>query len=86
MDHQEWQSNLDFLKMLLDKKRLRNPSYSLRAFSRDLGISSGQLNKIMNGRKILSVELACQIGLKLKMPPTALLRLVMVAVEENKKE
>ena len=42
-----------------------NPHYSLRAFSRDLGINSGQLSLILNHRAGLSSKKAIEVAKKL---------------------
>jgi hypothetical protein len=48
-------NNEDFVKSLkdqLERKKQINPKYSLRAFSRDLGIDASNLSKIMSGKII----------------------------------
>ncbi len=59
---------LIILTKAFDEKRSRNPRYSLRAFSRDLGISASQLSSILSGHKKLSAEHACRIAMKLEFP------------------
>ncbi len=38
----------------LDKRRSRNPLYSLRAFARDLGVGLGSLSEVLSGKRDLS--------------------------------
>jgi uncharacterized protein (TIGR02147 family) len=47
-DYREW------LKRLFGERKAQNPAYSLRAFARDLSISSSQLSLIFKGKKGLS--------------------------------
>lgn len=49
--------------------RLRNPSYSLRAYAQKLGVSSGALSEIMVGRRGLSRTKAEQIAENLALNP-----------------
>lgn len=55
----------DILREELETRCERNPRYSLRAFSRDLGISSSRLSEVLAGRYGLSREAAQSIGKKL---------------------
>jgi uncharacterized protein (TIGR02147 family) len=47
-----------FIVEELSSRQKRNRSYSLRAFSRDLGISSSRLSEVINGKTGLSEERA----------------------------
>lgn len=55
------------LKSEYKRRQTVNPRYSLRAFARDLGLSSGFLSLLLNGKKKLSdakaIELAEVLGL-----------------------
>ena len=57
--------NPDLYKQIIKKKLLerqsKNPSYSLRAFARDLGINHTSLCQIMNGKVMISRQLARKI-------------------------
>jgi uncharacterized protein (TIGR02147 family) len=53
------------LKAKLEERCKANPRYSLRAFSRDLGVGPGRLSSILNHRIGLSEKAAKQIGTKL---------------------
>jgi len=58
--------------------RSRNPTYSLRAFSRKLQISSSALSEILNGKRRISKKIASRIIERLSLGPeemTALLDL-----------
>lgn len=60
--------NVDYCHILKDElqtRTQRNPSYSLRAFSRDLGVSSARLSRILSGKAAPSRVMAKKIGAKL---------------------
>ncbi|MCC2679633.1 MAG: hypothetical protein K0R29_2209 [Pseudobdellovibrio sp.] len=44
----------DILLAELEKRRARNPLYSLRAFARDLGLGLGSLSEVLSGKRDLS--------------------------------
>lgn len=50
-----------FLLNELNKRKLQDPKYSLRAFARDLKISSGRLSDILKGRRGLGPQVAQRI-------------------------
>lgn len=63
-------SALDYRNTLhshFEERRRRNPSYSLRAFARDLGISPERLSSVLNGKYGLSVESAKRVAKKLDL-------------------
>lgn len=51
----------------LAQKIEKNPSYSLRAMAKNLGVSPGFLSQVMNGKKKLSVTRAVQFSQVLKL-------------------
>lgn len=53
------------VEIFLERKK-RNSKYSLRAFSRDIGMSASNLIAVMKGRKKLSTKQACKIAINLK--------------------
>lgn len=57
----------DILKSLLEERKALNPSYSLRAFSRDIGISSSRLSQVLKGTYGFSGKAAKQIAEKLNL-------------------
>lgn len=54
----------------LDKRKQVNPSYSLRAFSRQLKISPAQLSQIISGKRTLTAKNAFRIAEVLNFSPT----------------
>lgn len=56
----------DYLREELLERKARNPSYSARAFARDLDVSAPYLSQIMNGRRLLSERTALRIARKLR--------------------
>lgn len=63
-----FQKQRDFrqiLKSELAERISQNPSYSLRAFARDLDLSAAQVSHLLNGRKGVSPQAAEKIGKRL---------------------
>jgi transcriptional regulator with XRE-family HTH domain len=58
----------DFLREEFVHRRLKNPAYSLRAFSRDLAISPTSLSQILNGRRAPSQKSLHAISKRLGAP------------------
>ncbi len=54
-----------FLRKVLQEKKAKNPSFSIRAFSLHLGMSQSSLGLVFQGRKNLSPEMALKIAKKL---------------------
>lgn len=52
-------SNL--LKTIFNAKKKKNPRFSLRAFARQLNMSSGRLSEILNGRRTMTLKMASHI-------------------------
>jgi len=52
----------DLLRSVLAKRMAKNPSYSLRAFARDLEISHTYLSLVINGKKKLSRQKALRFA------------------------
>ena len=55
----------EVLKQVLQKRAGNNPSYSQRAFARDLGISPSTLSEVLKGRYGLSEKKSREIALNL---------------------
>lgn len=53
------------LRQELENRIQNNPRYSMRAFSRDLGISSGRLSRILSGKGAPSRATAIKMGQKM---------------------
>ena len=49
--------------------KIKNPSYSLRAFAKKLGVNSGALSSIMNGKRPVGAKLTFKIMDKLYLDP-----------------
>jgi uncharacterized protein (TIGR02147 family) len=58
----------DILQNELQRRRSSNPRYSLRAFSKDLGLSPGFMSHVLAGNRQLSDENAYRIAKCLKLP------------------
>lgn len=58
---------LTLLKEELERRKSKNPNYSLRCFSRDLGVSTSRLSEILNGRGKISLQSALKIANALKL-------------------
>lgn len=69
------QKSHDILKQYFERKKFINPSYSLRALSRDLGLSPGFVSGIMTGKKKIPVGRTPQILKVLGMDDIAALQL-----------
>lgn len=46
-----------YLQSEFENRRVRNPSYSLRAYARDLGMSPSRLSEAINGKRGISSEI-----------------------------
>lgn len=61
------QTVAEFLLTEFARRKLRNESYSLRAFARDLEVSASRMSELLNGKKSLSEKLAHRIAGHLKL-------------------
>ncbi len=55
----------DYRQILIEefeRRRIRNPHYSQRAFARDLEISSGALSQILSGKRHLGTRAAATVA------------------------
>ncbi len=66
----ESHSYRQFLEEELTKRIQHNPQYSLRAFSRNLKISPGELSEILRGKRQLSLKTSLKIAKALGLSPT----------------
>lgn len=56
-----------FLKEELIERQQKNPSYSLRAYARDLGVPVSRISEILNGKNGMSQKRALDISERLKL-------------------
>ncbi len=57
----------DVMKEVFQKRAIKNPNYSLRAFARDLGLTSGNLSDILNHKSRLGKEKAAHVARELNL-------------------
>lgn len=62
----DFESPNDFLNSELDRRKKRNPSYSMRSFARDLALSASRLSEVLKGAG-LSEKRGVEIAKKLKL-------------------
>jgi len=53
----------------LNQRKARNPAFSLRAFSRQLGISTATLSQVLSGKRDLSKKNAIKVAERLQLTP-----------------
>jgi uncharacterized protein (TIGR02147 family) len=75
---------LDLLRQKLEEARLRNPNWSLRAFAQKIGISSGSLSEILQGKRPLSFKNRQKIIQRLGLSPREQKRLLSDQAELTK--
>jgi transcriptional regulator with XRE-family HTH domain len=66
-DRVESKTAADYLISIFNERKDKNPRYSLRAFARSLGVSSGQLSEILSGKRPLSHKLARRVSIALAL-------------------
>ncbi len=62
-------------EVLIDKTK-KNPSFSLRAFAKQLGVESSSLSQIINGKRNLTDKMCERLAPKLNISPNELDRLM----------
>ncbi|KHD87952.1 MAG: hypothetical protein OM95_11865 [Bdellovibrio sp. ArHS] len=60
----------DYLLKELERRQKKNPSYSLRAYARDLEVPCSRLSEILNGKVGLSESRAMNLAVKLNLAPS----------------
>ncbi len=75
----------DILISFFQTRKERNPSYSMSAFSRDLGISSSLLSRIINRTRSISLKCAMQISLALDLSDEESNNLLLSVVKNSTK-
>lgn len=58
-----------FLRQLLQRRLEKNPRYSLRAFSKSVGVSHSLLSQILSNQRPLTAQTAQRISERLNLPP-----------------
>lgn len=58
------------LRVRLDEMKLRNSSFSLRAFARLLGVSPASLSEFLNGKRLLSFKMLKKLAERMCLPPS----------------
>ena len=61
----KFESYRHYLEREFERRRIRNPHYSLRAYARDLETTPSRLSEALNGKRGISIELAQQLIEKL---------------------
>jgi uncharacterized protein (TIGR02147 family) len=79
----EIKSSAELLKEEFARKLRMNPKYSLRAFSKLLGVSPGELSELLNGKRPLTVKRAHQIAGRLGWSDAELSRLLQLCVQDH---
>ena len=65
----------EFLVTEFKKRQERNPAYSIRAFSRDIGVAKTTISEAINGLRCLSVANIEILGVNLALEPEKIKRL-----------
>ncbi|WII70945.1 TIGR02147 family protein [Bdellovibrio sp. 22V] len=60
----------DYILKELERRQRKNPSYSLRAYARDLEVPCSRLSEILNGKVGLSETRAMNLATKLNLSPS----------------
>lgn len=71
-------SELDYrevLRLEFEHRKERNPSYSLRSYARDLGLSPSRLSEILRGKGDLSAQSLMEVGSRIGIPSEEVLAL-----------
>lgn len=66
----EHTSYRQYLRDVLASRIQKNPSYSLRAMARSLGLAQSQLSEVMSGKANLSIARALRVTQSLQLEPT----------------
>lgn len=73
----------DYLISIFNERKDKNPRYSLRAFARSLGVSSGQLSEILSGKRPLSHKLARRISIALALTESESQKLIQLVSQQS---
>ncbi|MCT4641350.1 MAG: TIGR02147 family protein [Bacteriovoracaceae bacterium] len=73
------------LREKLDELKLKNSSFSLRAFARLLEISPASLSEFLNGKRVLSEKMIKKLAIKLSFSPSQYNELIKkINIEKNR--
>ncbi len=64
-------------------RKKHNPRYSLRGYAKSMGVDPGYLSKLLNGKILLSLDLADKLTLKLKLNKEKRAQFLISAAEEQ---
>ncbi|MBS1971985.1 MAG: DUF4423 domain-containing protein [Bdellovibrionales bacterium] len=81
----EYECSEEFLSQTLKKISDKNSSFSLRSFSRHLGVSPSHMSRLLKGSNRMSPSLARQVASRLKMSPSATEYFCLLVQMENAK-
>jgi len=73
----------EYLIFTFNERKEKNPRYSLRAFARSLGVSSGQLSEILSGKRPLSHKLARRIAIALALTEEETQKLIFLVSQQS---
>lgn len=85
MDIYHFNSFKEFLGGLLLKRKAKNPRYSIRCLSRDLGLASSTLADILTGKARVSTENALKIAKSLELNGLELKHCLAIAAHDSVK-
>ena len=74
--------SVELLNQVLAERQLRNSKYSLRAFSRDLGVEQSLLCKILKGKRKITPKQACKITSSLDLPAAEVIQFIYSTLDE----
>ncbi|MDZ4678677.1 MAG: DUF4423 domain-containing protein [Oligoflexia bacterium] len=74
---------VEILRTDFGRKKMRNKSYSLRSYSRDLGVDPSNLSKIINQQKSIGVRLRKTLAKKLGFEVNEIASWLMPAAQEK---
>ncbi|HEY8269264.1 MAG TPA: hypothetical protein VIG33_00125 [Pseudobdellovibrionaceae bacterium] len=83
IDAVELKTAADYLISIFNERKEKNPRYSLRAFARSLGVSSGQLSEILSEKRPLSHKLARRISVALALTMNESQKLIYLVSQQS---
>lgn len=76
----------DYLRQELNKRTRENPSYSLRAFAKHLGVSASGLSMTLSGKTPVTLNFIQRVSAKLKLKKEVLTQLQIQLINEKNKD